>query len=518
MKTCGECGASNPSSSKFCGECGAPLGTGSPNPTQRRSVEPLPPTVLPTAARRAPEPPPDPGAVLQMLQQKHGQADVLFVLDCTYSMQGELDAIVAAIASFADAMEQDGIRVRVGAIEYRDRFLDEEHRVLTFDGEVFTDNPQTFRQEIAKLQASGGGDIPESTLDALVLATQQPFNRDGNCTIVLVTDAPPHIPDRETPSIEAAIETLRTAGIDRLYLVIRTRDRASEVYLRLFEGVKGCAFELGQGDDFRTRAEDFKRTLMSLGKTISQVTRSGTFKSLAADGGQPPLPQNDVQPPPPQNDDLGESLASLKPRSQPVPRQPPTRPAANTRHRRPEHRPERTRTRTSQSPTYFTVGARKLWIMSVATFNLYLAYWSYKNWLAVKENTGRDMSAFWRAVFVSISNFWLYGHIRTTAKQCGVKVRWDVGTQAGSYFLFYAAVRVLRRIVDPTWGLLTFLQPWTILPVRKTIEQIARADDPHANLNTELNAGNAAAIAVGVSVWMSVFLIGFMLGLQEAAN
>jgi hypothetical protein len=33
------------------------------------------------------------------------------------------------------------------------------------------------------------------------------------------------------------------------------------------------AFDLGKGDDFRSRAENFKRTLMSLGKTISTATR-----------------------------------------------------------------------------------------------------------------------------------------------------------------------------------------------------------------------------------------------------
>jgi hypothetical protein len=32
------------------------------------------------------------------------------------------------------------------------------------------------------------------------------------------------------------------------------------------------AFELGKGDDFRSRAEHFKRTLMALGKTISAAT------------------------------------------------------------------------------------------------------------------------------------------------------------------------------------------------------------------------------------------------------
>jgi len=56
-------------------------------------------------------------------------------------------------------------------------------------------------------------------------------------------------------------------------VVMRTNDPNSQVYLKFLEGTRGVAFELGTGNDFRSRAEDFKRTLMALGKTISAATR-----------------------------------------------------------------------------------------------------------------------------------------------------------------------------------------------------------------------------------------------------
>lgn len=62
--------------------------------------------------------------------------------------------------------------------------------------------------------------------------------------------------------------------VQQLYLVIRTQDPRSQVYLKLREGRKsGLAFELGRGDDIRKRADHFKKTLMALGKTISSATR-----------------------------------------------------------------------------------------------------------------------------------------------------------------------------------------------------------------------------------------------------
>jgi Mg-chelatase subunit ChlD len=197
----------------------------------------------------------------------------MFVLDCTGSMQGEIDAIRDAILAFADSIRSEGVRARVGLIAFRDRLIGEEARVLMFGGEPFTDDPVAFRREVSSLSASGGGDAPESSLDALQLALRQPFAPDSNKVIVLVTDAPPHVPDKDVRSVEDLTSALQAAGVSQLYLVISTKDGPSQVYLKLLEGIKGLAFDLGSGNDFRSRAEHFKRTLMSLGKTISQSTR-----------------------------------------------------------------------------------------------------------------------------------------------------------------------------------------------------------------------------------------------------
>jgi hypothetical protein len=258
-KTCSSCGAINIDEAKFCNECGKALGSAIPEPaaptTQKLTV-------------------PDMSAKLAAIasQQSKRTADILFVLDCTSSMQGEIDAIQDAIIAVADTISTEGVRARVGLIEFRDRLIDEEHRVLTFNGEVFTNDPNGFRQQVSALKATGGGDEPESSLDALLLASRQPFAPDAQKVIVLITDAPPHIPDKEAKSIDEVLTALNHAKISQFYPIIRTQSRSSEVYLQLYQGRKGLAFDLGKGDDFRERAEHFKRTLMALGKTISSAT------------------------------------------------------------------------------------------------------------------------------------------------------------------------------------------------------------------------------------------------------
>jgi hypothetical protein len=259
MKKCSHCGASNIDSAKFCNDCGTAL----PAPLAK-TVEIRPPLEAGSFADAL-------KTQAQTLESKR-RADIMFVLDCTGSMQGEINAIRDAITAFADTIASDGVRSRVGLIEFRDRLIKEEHRALTFDGEPFTNNPAVFRREVAKLTATGGGDEPESSLDAIMLALRQPFAAGSNKVIVLVTDASPHIPDKETKSMEEVVRAIDSAGVGQFYWVGRTLDAKSQVYLQLLQGRRGMAFDLGKGDDFRSRAEHFKRTLMALGKTISTAT------------------------------------------------------------------------------------------------------------------------------------------------------------------------------------------------------------------------------------------------------
>lgn len=284
-RVCPDCAASNPDAAKFCNECGASLGgAASPPPPE----SPAPPGGDAATARGAAGPGVDAASLARSITHRSSglpagleelynrrRADIMFVLDCTASMGGEIDAIRDAFVSFAESIQKEGVRARVGLVEFRDRLNGEEHRALLFDGEPFTSDPAAFRREVSQLRAAGGGDEPESSLDALLLALRQPFADGASKVLVLVTDAPPHVPDREVRSLEEVSAALRASGVQQLYLVIRTQDPRSQLYLKLFEGAgtRGLAFELGRGDDFRTRADDFRRTLMSLGKTISSATR-----------------------------------------------------------------------------------------------------------------------------------------------------------------------------------------------------------------------------------------------------
>ena len=262
MKICANCGEANFDSVKFCSECGKNLFKGTDVlgavPSDKPSFDLK--RLTASISNRA----------LRIAQQR--KADVMFVLDCTGSMQGEIDAIKETIIDFAATIKTDGVQVRVGLVEFRDRFYEEEHRALQFNGQSFTNDPALLRKTLSSLIATGGGDAPESSLDAMMLAIQQPFDPSANKVLVLITDAPPHIPDVDTQSVDEVTTALKTYGINQCYLVIPTGSAKTQIYLRFLEETRGLAFDLGQGDDFRKRSEDFKKTLMRLGRTISTST------------------------------------------------------------------------------------------------------------------------------------------------------------------------------------------------------------------------------------------------------
>jgi Ca-activated chloride channel family protein len=157
----------------------------------------------------------------------------------------------------------------VGLIGFRDRFEPgEEPMVLTVGGNVFTADTVGFSDQVAKLSATGGGDDPESSLDALVLAARQPFRPSAEEILVLITDAPPKVPDMEAKSLDEARQALRDGGIKQLQLVIQDADRST--YEDLRGPIPGQSFSLAETAEGR---QQFELVLPKIAAEIAAVTK-----------------------------------------------------------------------------------------------------------------------------------------------------------------------------------------------------------------------------------------------------
>jgi hypothetical protein len=116
--------------------------------------------------------------------------DVAFILDTTGSMGEEIDAVRATIAKVAQELGRQNFQVRLGMVEYKDRgdvFVTKVH--------PFAASSDRFLADVARVNASGGGDLPESVNEGLhVGLTGLEWNHDAVARFAfLIGDAPPHL-------------------------------------------------------------------------------------------------------------------------------------------------------------------------------------------------------------------------------------------------------------------------------------------------------------------------------------
>jgi hypothetical protein len=143
--------------------------------------------------------------------------DLLFLIDSTGSMGGEIAKIQSTLVSISDRIARLGGQpaIRYAGVTYRDR--GDQYVVRKFG---FTDDLQRFQGWLSGIRAGGGGDYPESLNEALHVAVGEMDWDQGEAVrlVFLVADAPPHLdyPNDYRYPAEAALAV--TKGI-KLYTI-----------------------------------------------------------------------------------------------------------------------------------------------------------------------------------------------------------------------------------------------------------------------------------------------------------
>lgn len=217
------------------------------------------------------------------------QADVLFVLDLTGSMQFAIDGVKDGIEKFVAALGSRRIDARIGLVGFRDIESDNERPfVMKVRGSTFTKDHRAFREEMRKLRANGGGDAPESSFQGLALAAAQEFRPNAARVLLLITDAPPKIHAGESPStLTDTLKALTGAGVNQLHLVVRLEDY-DDPYKGFHKKLKGTFIDLARlaGDSSGLAA-----ALPRLGEDISLLTVAAAPAAPGvAEGPPPPAP------------------------------------------------------------------------------------------------------------------------------------------------------------------------------------------------------------------------------------
>jgi len=148
---------------------------------------------------------------------------VVFLIDTTGSMDTYINGVKDRAIEFSNILSSKGAVFKLGLIGFGD--LGEKEKPSVYN---FTDDVARFQRQVKNIPRTYGGDIPESSLDALETGVELLDSRssDGGRNIfILITDAPPHVPTASGKSVADVCEMLRSRDVTT-YVVAR-KDRES---------------------------------------------------------------------------------------------------------------------------------------------------------------------------------------------------------------------------------------------------------------------------------------------------
>lgn len=138
--------------------------------------------------------------------------DVLFVLDATGSMGGEIDRLQSTIKTMASRIQAlpHQPTVRFGLVAYRDQA--EEYVTRKTE---FTSDMDAFKAALDKIQAEGGGDKPEDVESALAAGvSSMEWRTDDTVRLsFLVADAAPHVDYEQATPYTTSLKRATEKGI-----------------------------------------------------------------------------------------------------------------------------------------------------------------------------------------------------------------------------------------------------------------------------------------------------------------
>ena len=226
------------------------------------------------------------------------RADVMFLLDCTATMENTLNVVTSTIDEVVETYADSKVQIRLGLVEFRDLTQPPRDDIKalelhTFEGgSNFTSDVKLYQAALAGLTAAGGGPLPESTWDAMALASlKADWDEKADKVMVLFSDAIPYRTGKIIDDVCALCELLKAKKIDQLHFVI---DREDDRKIQRFTDVLRCIPDVrdprntifgntysiaskGKGD--RGHLDHLKRVLLNIAKTSGDHAGGNTSGS-----------------------------------------------------------------------------------------------------------------------------------------------------------------------------------------------------------------------------------------------
>lgn len=209
-----------------------------------------------------------------------GVADITIAVDCTSSMYDCIDGLKSRLEDFIDLLEKP-LDATQAPVQWRMRIFG--FRDLEVDSEAWINRDAPFVESIGEAKAQitllnekGGGDPPESALDALWYAVEKsPWGSNRHKVVLLFTDAPP-LPNLHSSTIadgaiggDANTVAQSTLNSNAYVLAWAPEDPAWETFKAV---PKWQLTKIGEGNGLAD--VDFSKILAAIANTISKIAVS----------------------------------------------------------------------------------------------------------------------------------------------------------------------------------------------------------------------------------------------------
>jgi len=185
--------------------------------------------------------------------------DIVFCVDATGSMSGMIKNVEENIDNFVDALKGKGVNTKLGLVVYRDISISEELETYSF-----FDSTESFKQKLSSIMATGGGDEPESGLEAIMDgALKMKGRKNADRHFILVTDAPVHTQETKKSqyTIDEVANALKSSGIGLTVI-------GQKPYINESGQLNELAKKSGGGGCLDIK-NNFSQNLLGLAETIS---------------------------------------------------------------------------------------------------------------------------------------------------------------------------------------------------------------------------------------------------------
>lgn len=162
----------------------------------------------------------------------------------------------------------------------------------------------------------------------------------------------------------------------------------------------------------------------------------------------------------------------------------------------------------SNVPQYYVVSVFKFLVMCIATMNLYLAYWFYRQWKALQPTMDKKIMPVPRGIFSVFFVKDLFKRIHADREEQQVAGRWNHESASTIFIAMVIAGYVIDRLVPETetlawYDFLTFATSGVIIavmvPAQRAINSIC--DDPAGVGNQSFTAANWLWLLLGAALW-----------------